>query len=254
MGVASDQEEPGLASPHEPDEWVGPDAAPRPRNAAAVVGTLLLVAGVALGVGYAAGRGRGVDLTAEARASTVVASHLAPVEAGDSLTAAPPIAAAPVSDDTSGLSFGLVQEGVVSIGEPAPPFSLPGVRGEQISLTDYAGKPILLNFFATWCVPCRAEMPHLQAAYAEHSTDGLVVLGVDVQEGAELVAPFMDELGLTFPAVLDATGEVSVGTYRVGTLPTSVLIDRDGEVALITRRYYAGREDVEADLRFILVD
>lgn len=232
-----------------------PDRSPAGRQrAGAVVGGLLLLAALALAGGYYAGRGQvAADLAPADRAATIVAARPTPLQ-NPAVVQAPPADALPAGDDTAGLSFGVVEEGVASIGEPAPTFSLPGVGGQQIALADYAGSPILLNFFATWCQPCRAEMPHLQAAHTDHEVDGLVVLAVDVQEAAELVGPFMDELGLTFPAVIDADGEVSLGLYRVGTLPTSVLIDRDGSVALISRRYYTSRADLETDLRFILVD
>ena len=154
--------------------------------------------------------------------------------------------------DTAGIAMGVVKDGVATVGSPAPDFTLPSVTGEPISLADYRGKPVLLNFFATWCMPCAAEMPHLQAAYEEHADEGLVVLGVDYQETAKLVAPFMSQLALTFPAVIDQSGDLSWNKYEVGTLPTSVLIDRDGEVALIAERFYSSREDLEADLQFIL--
>jgi peroxiredoxin len=216
-----------------------------------IVGATLLLTGSALALGFVAGRaGRLSPGSADIRAATIAADRAFAGASGEPITPAAQVA----PPDTAGISFGVVEPGIASIGEPAPEFTLPDLDGAPVSLDDYRGSPVLLNFFATWCAPCRLEMPHLQAAYEEHAAEGLVVLAIDLQESPELVRGYMDELGLTFPAVLDSDSVVSLSKYRVGTLPTSVLIDREGEVALISQRYYASRADLEADLRFILVE
>ncbi len=123
---------------------------------------------------------------------------------------------------------------VVKAGQPAPDFTLRNPEGETVSLSDFAGHPLLINFWATWCPPCRFEMPLFQQTYEKLKDDGFVVLAVDVQEGPEEVKEYIQEMGLTFPVVLDRSGSVS-NTYRVTGLPTSVFVDADGIVTNIHR-------------------
>ncbi len=110
---------------------------------------------------------------------------------------------------------------------PAPDFSLASLAGDEISLSDYKGQVILVNLWATWCPPCKAEMPTLNAFYEAHRDDGFVVLAVNSQEGAATVKDFIQTNGFTFPVLLDANGEV-MGRYHVRALPTSFIIDRNG--------------------------
>ena len=93
---------------------------------------------------------------------------------------------------------------------------------------------MLINFWATWCPPCRLEMPYLQAAYERYKEQGFTVLAVDQQESPEAVRAYFQELGLTFPTVIDGTGEVS-SLYRVLALPTTYFVDRDGIVQIMHR-------------------
>ncbi|PKN81271.1 MAG: thiol:disulfide interchange protein [Chloroflexi bacterium HGW-Chloroflexi-9] len=120
-------------------------------------------------------------------------------------------------------------EAGAEIGQRAPDFSL--VRadtGETLSLSDLRGKTVIVNFWATWCPPCRAEMPDLQGAYDERLAAGdLVILGVNEEEGAEQVQRFIAEFGLTFPVVLDKDAAVR-RRYNVPGLPATFFIDRDG--------------------------
>ncbi len=111
------------------------------------------------------------------------------------------------------------------------PFSLPDLSGKIIHLSDFKGKVVLLNFFATWCIPCRAEMPSLEEAFQTNKDKGFVVLAIaaDVQ-GKEVVAPFVQEYGLTFPVVLDPENKV-LGQYSVRGIPVSYLLDRQGNIA-----------------------
>ena len=116
-------------------------------------------------------------------------------------------------------------------GNLAPDFELTTVTGEKVKLSDYRGKKILLNFWASWCGPCRAEMPDMQKLNEEGRED-LVILAVNAT-GTERskVAPtnFIKELGLTFPIAFDEEGKV-VKTYQVIALPTSFFIDSEGKI------------------------
>ncbi len=116
---------------------------------------------------------------------------------------------------------------VVSEGRPAPDFTAQTADGGSITLSDLRGRPVALNFWATWCAPCRVEMPALQAASERYADDGLAILAVNAGESAEAVNEYMQELGLTFPAVLDSDGQI-VDLYEVRVFPTTVWIDADG--------------------------
>jgi peroxiredoxin len=112
----------------------------------------------------------------------------------------------------------------------APDFTLPLLGGGSLSLSDLRGKPTIINFWATWCPPCRRELPALQAAYTAHS-DEIGFVAVDVKEKTSKVASFVEELGLTFPVVLDQNGQISDITYQVRGLPTTIFVDARGVVA-----------------------
>lgn len=114
-------------------------------------------------------------------------------------------------------------------GEAAPDFSLPATDGATVRLSDLRGRPVLLNFWATWCAPCRHELPLLQAAQQPQG-EGLVVLGINVRESPDKVSAFASELDLELPLLLDRDGRVG-DAYRVYGLPTSLLVDRDGLIA-----------------------
>jgi thiol-disulfide isomerase/thioredoxin len=116
-------------------------------------------------------------------------------------------------------------------------FALPDLFDDQIihSLADYNGRPIILNFWASWCAPCRAEMPALQRAYIENRENELVVLGINQTfvDDMVLAREFVKELALTFPSVRDDDGKISTELYRVIGLPTSVFITPEGEIAFV---------------------
>jgi len=123
----------------------------------------------------------------------------------------------------------------VRVGSPAPDFTLFSLAGPPVSLHEQRGKVVLINFWATWCAPCREEMPALQAAYEKLADQGLVVLGVNWTQVDYLpdVEAFVEALGLTFPILLDSDGTVSEDLYQVLGLPTSVLIGRDGTIRAV---------------------
>ncbi len=114
-------------------------------------------------------------------------------------------------------------------GHPAPEFTLQTLDGEPLSLSDLRGNAVVLNFWATWCPPCQAEMPELQAVHEAYAAGGLVVLGVNQAEDQATVQAFLDERGLTFPVVLDLQYEASQ-RYQVNSLPTTFFIDRNGMI------------------------
>lgn len=113
-------------------------------------------------------------------------------------------------------------------GHPAPDFELKTLAGETIRLSDYQGRPVIVNFWATWCPPCRAEFPDFQKISVEQG-DKVVIIGVNHTAGdsPQLVPGFVEEFGITFPIVLDESGD-TVKTYRVVGLPTTIFIDRNG--------------------------
>jgi peroxiredoxin len=121
------------------------------------------------------------------------------------------------------------------VGKPAPDFSLNTLAGQRVSLSDFKGKAVLINLWASWCPPCRYEMPAIQAVYEKDKDKGLVVLAIDftAQDNIQDVKTFAQESELTFPILLDETGEISVGLYGMRGLPTSYFIDTDGVIQYI---------------------
>lgn len=117
----------------------------------------------------------------------------------------------------------------VNQGNRARDFTLETLEGDELSLWDYQGNVVLVNFWATWCAPCRDEIPDIQATYETYQDDGFVVLGVNVEESRQQVEPFVAALGMTYPVLLDETGQV-LKMYRAIGLPMSVILDQDGVI------------------------
>ena len=128
----------------------------------------------------------------------------------------------------------------------APDISLPTEEGQVITLSELRGQPVLLNIWATWCPPCRAEMPAMEAVYKDYSQDGFVILAVNAtnQDDASEAMAFADSFGLSFPILFDKRGETSQ-KYKVRALPTSFFIDAQG----IIREVVVGGPMSEALLR-----
>jgi peroxiredoxin len=117
-------------------------------------------------------------------------------------------------------------------GNLAPEFSLFDLAGNEVRLSDYRGKKVLLNFWATWCPPCKAEMPYMQEYYEEYQKDGFEILAVNAtvtENSTEDVVKFVEENGLTFPIPMDEKNQVSSG-YEIMAYPTSFFIDSDGVI------------------------
>jgi peroxiredoxin len=124
----------------------------------------------------------------------------------------------PIGDPLPGLSL------------PAPNFTLPNLDGNNVSLTDYRGKVVLLNIWATWCAPCVAEMPSMQKLYQELKDEGFLILAVSLDEsGVEAVKPFVKMHKLDFPVLLDTKGEIK-SLYQITGIPESFVIDKSGTI------------------------
>lgn len=117
-----------------------------------------------------------------------------------------------------------------NIGEAAPSFKLPALSGGEYSLEDFRGKAVILNFWATWCGPCRQEVPSLEALYQRYKDQGLVVVGVSVdEEGWEPIHEFLQTVPVTFPILLDQDQRVTE-SYETFRLPETYFIDPQGVV------------------------
>ncbi len=121
-----------------------------------------------------------------------------------------------------------------SVGKPenAPTVAYTLLNGQTSSTDRLRGKVVLVNFWATWCVPCRAEMPEIESTYQAHRERGFRVLAINVQEDRAEVQAFFDELGLSFPALLDRDASVA-RLYLARALPSSFLVDRQGVVRYV---------------------
>lgn len=132
----------------------------------------------------------------------------------------------------------------LTVGAPAPEFSLPRLDGGQIRLSDLRGRPVLVNFWASWCAPCRSEMPALDRIAREYQPSGLVVVGVNQLEDPATVEQFVQEFGLSFPIALDRDGTVS-RDWRVYGIPQTYLVGPDG----VIRKAWVGPLAYESVMR-----
>lgn len=125
-----------------------------------------------------------------------------------------------------------VQSDGVQIGDKAPDFALQTMNGEEMKLSDLRGKKVILNFWATWCPPCRAEMPDMQKFYEKNAGEGIEILAVNLTDSEKSLADieqFMDEFEITFPVLLDEQSEVAMAYYAF-SIPTSYFIDSNGAI------------------------
>jgi peroxiredoxin len=131
------------------------------------------------------------------------------------------------SFQSQGIKLGAAGGDAPKENQPAPDFTLLDIDGNTVKLSDLKGKTVILNFWATWCPPCRKEFPLLIDTYETNKANGLVVLGVDVKEAVGPVRKFVDNFGATYPILLDTNGSVT-SQYRVQGLPFTWFIDSDG--------------------------
>ena len=131
---------------------------------------------------------------------------------------------------------------VVKEQAPAPDFTLRGADGRNLRLGEQRGQVVLVNFWASWCGPCKQEMPQLNRLYDKYRSAGFVMLGVNIDDDARVGASTATRWGVKFPVLLDAEKTVS-RLYDLGSMPATVLIDRDGRVRYLHRGYREGVED-----------
>jgi peroxiredoxin len=150
-----------------------------------------------------------------------------------------------------GLLLGVA--GAATISAPAPDFALPSSTGEQITLGDLRGEVVMINFWATWCGPCRQEMPHLEALHQRYENLGFTLLGVNVEDDPEGARKWLTEHArVSFPILFDSRNEVSK-LYEVVAMPSTVIVDRGGAVRFIHHGYKPGYEnEYQTQIRALL--
>jgi len=133
------------------------------------------------------------------------------------------------SDQAGGDTPYLDDLGIVGYDEKikAPGFTLKNLNGEEVKLEDFKGKVVFLNFWATWCPPCRLEMPSMEKLYTEFKDKDFAMLAIDLQETTKKVRAFKQELKLSFPILMDPDGAIG-SNYGIMSLPTTYLVDREG--------------------------
>ena len=127
-------------------------------------------------------------------------------------------------------------------GKSAPDFVLKASSGENLRLSEYRGDVVMINFWATWCGPCRQEMPLLDDLYGRYERVGFSLLGVNIDDDSRRAMQMIDELGVKFPVLFDETKEVSK-LYDVQAMPVTVLVDREGTVRHVHHGYKPGYEE-----------
>lgn len=129
--------------------------------------------------------------------------------------------------DSKGIKLGASSGAKANLDEAAPDFALQDVDGKVVRLSDYRGQVVVLNFWATWCTPCRREFPEFAQTYDRERGRGLAILGVNVKENLSSVRRFTSDFGATFPILMDAEGDVA-SQYRIAGLPVTWFIDAEG--------------------------
>jgi thiol-disulfide isomerase/thioredoxin len=131
--------------------------------------------------------------------------------------------------------------GAATVKGPAPNFTLKSMGGNNLKLSEMTGNVVLINFWASWCGPCREEMPLLNALHKKYQPLGFTVLGVNVEENVDGARSFLKNVPVDFPILLDNTNKVSK-QYKVVAMPTTVVVDRDGNMRFLHEGYKPGDE------------
>lgn len=129
----------------------------------------------------------------------------------------------------------------LELGQVAPDFTLKNLQGTNLNLTEQRGQIIVVNFWASWCGPCRKEMPVLQSLHDKYNDLGVSVWGVNVEQENQAGRDFLRGLDLTFPIFFDASNNISA-SYQVEAMPTTVIVDRNGKVRYVFQGFKAGYE------------
>lgn len=125
---------------------------------------------------------------------------------------------------------------------PAPDFALTTLDGEKVKLSDLKGHVVMINFWASWCGPCRQEMPLLNDIYASYKKAGFVLLGVNLDESAEDAKAFLKKTPVNFPVLIDSKGQVA-DLYKNQAMPSSYFVDRKGDLVYLHQGYRPGEEE-----------
>lgn len=148
------------------------------------------------------------------------------------------------------LALGLALAGglfaLTATADSAPDFTLPSSAGDNVRLAELRGQVVMLNFWASWCGPCRKEMPLLDEMSKRYSAAGFVLYGVNVEEDNTDAKKLIKELGVTFPILYDTESKAS-SLYNVDAMPTTVVIDKKGQIRYVNRGYKAGDENKYRD-------
>ena len=127
------------------------------------------------------------------------------------------------------------------VGTAAPDFALRSLGRENVRLSEHLGEVVLINFWATWCGPCRQEMPLLDALYAKYQRAGFVLLGINIDEDREHATEMAQTLKVSYPILFDERKDVA-RSYQLGTMPLTVIIDREGVVRFVSEGFKSGYE------------
>ena len=127
-------------------------------------------------------------------------------------------------------------------GQPAPDFSLKSSTGENLRLSEYRGDVVMINFWATWCGPCRQEMPLLDDLFDRYNRVGFNLLGVNIDDDSRRAMQMVEDLGVSFPVLFDDSKKVSK-LYQVEAMPVTVIVDREGTVRYVHHGYKPGYEE-----------
>ena len=134
----------------------------------------------------------------------------------------------------------------VPTGSPAPSFTLAARGGQAVSLAQYKGQVVMINFWASWCGPCRQEMPLLESIYKKYNKMGFTLLGVNVEPNSQAANDWLKATPVSFPILYDTDSKVSK-LYDVAGMPSTVIIDRTGKLRVLHRGYKPGDENEYLD-------
>ena len=137
---------------------------------------------------------------------------------------------------------------------PAPDFVLDSNTGKPVKLSGYKGQVVMINFWATWCGPCRQEMPLLESIYKQYKNKNFTLLGVNVEPDSKPAADWLKKTPVSFPVLYDVKSDVS-NLYKVSGMPTTVFVDKKGNIRLIHRSYKPGDEnEYMTNIRMLMLE